>query len=154
MLNSTDEATCNQLENTMINWVKSVAFEAAPNGDQYKHLLALKVEPVRCEFQTINGTEVGTLAAIACQNSDTMERCRNILPVESCHDICLAWMETNEEDRMYVIENYYGIRPGTTIPVATSQPGPYYSDEESGEMVSDTYSVRVLYNEQLSVRQT
>ncbi len=153
-LSTVNNQTCDQFQYTIIDWVKSNAFEIGLDGSKNLHLLSLVIEPVRCEFQTMSdgSTDAGTLATIACRNATTIERCKTMLGVQDCAQFCLGWTLTSEEDRLYYLENFYGIRPSTTVSVNKEQPGTYTT--ESGEVVSDNFSVRVLYNESLSVKRT
>ena len=155
-LNTVNNQTCDQFQHTIIDWIRSNTFEIGYDGSKNLHLLSLVVEPIRCDFQTMpdgsTSADVGTLAAIACRNATTIERCKSMLNVQDCRQFCLGWAMTSEEDRLYYLEHFYGVRPSVTVSVEKEQPGTYTT--ESGEVVSDDFSVRVLYNEGLSVRRT
>jgi len=58
----------------------------------------------------------------------------------------------NEKDRLTTAQLYYGIRPSVTVPVEYSQPGTY--SNYSGEIMSADFSVRAVFNEELSVRRS
>lgn len=152
-LNATDNETCAALESSIVEFVKGSAFETTIVGQKTLHILSLGVEPVRCDFQMLNDTDdSSTLAAIACQNSAAMKRCEELLPIDSCADLCMGWSRTNETERLRFLEQHYGVRPSVTVPLGTSDMGMYTLP--SGELESAAFSVRVLYNEELSVRRT
>ncbi|KAL7540169.1 hypothetical protein ACHAXR_009941 [Thalassiosira sp. AJA248-18] len=153
-LNATNNETCAQLRETTIQWVKNNAFETLQDGTNILHVLSLEVEPVRCDFQKINGTDdAGTIAALSCEDDIAMERCSSMLPLPlvNCEELCMGWGKANEDERLNFMERFYGIRPSVTVPVTANSTGTY---EENGEIVSASFSVRVLYNEELSVRRT
>lgn len=154
-LNNMNNETCDQLETTITEWVKTNAYEIAVDGSKKLHVLSLEVEPVRCEFQTVTGSsgaDVGTLAALACRDNATQEYCKHLFGVQNCKELCFIWQMSNEEDRFTLFEDYYGIRPSVTIPLEDGQLGSYSS--MSGEVVPAYFYVRAVFNEELSVRRT
>lgn len=148
-LNSASNGTCLQLEETIVEWVRTNAFETSIHGTKFLHMLSLEVEPARCGFQS--GDRDGPLAAYVCTNYDLVERCRSLFGLDNCHNLCVGWQTPGKEDRMTYMEHMFGVRPSVTVTVENSEAGTYM---DGGEVVSAYFSVRVLYNEQLSVRRT
>ena len=154
VLNSTDSTTCDQLRSTVLEWVKTNAFETSIDGGyQALHILSLSLEPKRCPFQYIDGEDVGTLATIACRDEATIDRCSELLEVESCATLCEGWSKRTAVERLRFLETYWGVRPSVTIPMNTSDPWSY-ENVTSGEAVQADFSIDVLYNEELSVKRT
>lgn len=154
-LNDTSEETCGQLEDSIVQWVRTNSFEEELGGDKQLHILSLQVLPVRCDFQVMpdGTTDAGTLAAIACRNETTRQNCKSRVGIDECAQLCWGWSLTSEKDRAIFLEKYYGIRPSVTATIEDGQSGTYYS-VQTGEQVSAHFGVRVLFNEGFSVKRT
>eukprot|EP00571_Detonula_confervacea_P007093 CAMPEP_0172325602 /NCGR_PEP_ID=MMETSP1058-20130122/54451_1 /TAXON_ID=83371 /ORGANISM="Detonula confervacea, Strain CCMP 353" /LENGTH=863 /DNA_ID=CAMNT_0013042193 /DNA_START=534 /DNA_END=3125 /DNA_ORIENTATION=+ len=156
-LNNTNNETCDQLKDTITGWVKSNVAETAIDGTKKLHILALEIEPMRCDFQNSEtdwGSD-GALAALLCGNNTSIQRqrCKSLLGVEeSCDDLCRGWMQPSEELKLSILENVYGVRPSVTVSVENGENGTY--SLPNGTQVSTFFSVSVIYNESLSVRRT
>lgn len=155
--NATEEGTCNQLQSTVIDWVKSNAFETRIDGTKSLHLLSLVVQPMRCPFQYVAQAEnTGLLVAMACQKVNSIDSCPKLFPFlgkNECRNLCLGWSQATPDERLDLLENFFGIRPSTTLTVNTSTSSEYHS-YSTGQTIPADFSVSVLWNEELSVRRT
>ena len=152
-LNDMSNATCDQLEATIISWTTSNAFEIHLGGNRRLHLLSLDIKPQRCAFMTA-GASVGALAAMYCPvefYSIASAKCK-AMPWIDCQKLCEGWSQRSEEERLSNFEDIYGVRPSVTISPMAGQNGTIVN--ENGEEEPAYFSVDALYNEELSVKRT
>mmetsp|Transcript_3027 Transcript_3027/g.6747 ORF Transcript_3027/g.6747 Transcript_3027/m.6747 type:complete len:703 (+) Transcript_3027:449-2557(+) len=151
MLSSADNETCDQLKTTVDGWIKGNAFESSFDGKHRLHILSLSVKPDRCLFQnsTVDSKLYsGIIPSLVCGDdvgTDSVDLCEFLFPytLDKCKKLCHAWSLGSEEERLDYLETFYGIRPSVTLPIESLPNG-------EGEL--EDFSVRVLYNETLSVR--
>jgi len=157
-LNKADNETCAQLERTVDDWIKTNAFEETLIGStKYVHLLTLDIQPIRCDFQKVDGAEeAGTLAAVRCRSEYMMDNCDDLsLGTEDCTALCLGWAQS--DGPASYVQEHTNIRPSVIVPVSKPQQGNGVEGEYSlsdGEIVPAKFSVYAEYNESLSVKRT